>query len=399
MKMLEQMDLVVEQGRSINTLGFSNIGNEDERHLWLDFRWCLPPKEIDASKKRTFRSGQQIEANVISDMKHAQFNVYDVDPNTGRQFEYNFHGGHFKGFVDCVVTGLPDNDKPVAFEIKSAKQTEFNKFKKHGVREWQPKYYTQANCAAAASQTEVSAVFVESKNDGARHVEYIPFDNFHWQSTLAKAARIIQGRSLPPSPFKDDDHRINNFFTDEQRRIYLKQGLPPVSCRNCHYAQPIIDESIDAKWGCSRHSKFLSHNEQKTACDDHIFLPELMPDGITLIGIEKYGAVYEFANGTAFINGAKTEEECFTSKDLSAISKTKDLTQETLFTTEMSKLQNIINVNSGKKAEDITCGQCKHFKPDPIGNGEGAGDCLQEDEYAARFPNQIHNCVIYQDKE
>ena len=42
-------------------LGMSQIGNPDERMLWLNFRWCLPPNSFEPRVSRILDLGQQLE--------------------------------------------------------------------------------------------------------------------------------------------------------------------------------------------------------------------------------------------------------------------------------------------------------------------------------------------------
>ena len=41
-------------------LGMSQIGNPDERMLWLNFRWCLPPNKFEPRVSRILRTCQSM---------------------------------------------------------------------------------------------------------------------------------------------------------------------------------------------------------------------------------------------------------------------------------------------------------------------------------------------------
>ena len=58
-------DVIVEQNeRNRGHLGFSIIGDDDERKIWLNFHWCLSPS-FGGRMLRLFDLGQRIEDQVV----------------------------------------------------------------------------------------------------------------------------------------------------------------------------------------------------------------------------------------------------------------------------------------------------------------------------------------------
>ena len=66
-------------------LGASVLGNECERALWYGFRWCSPPSH-DGRLLRLFDTGKREEARFTMELRGIGCTVYDLDPQTGKQW-------------------------------------------------------------------------------------------------------------------------------------------------------------------------------------------------------------------------------------------------------------------------------------------------------------------------
>ncbi len=95
---------------------------------------------------------------------------------------------------------------PCLWEAKSANQSRFNSFKKHGVKKTNPQYYAQANLYMAYMElTDAPAVFtVINKNDAEIYHELIPFDAEEAQRISDRAVNIIQAGSQMLPRISDD---------------------------------------------------------------------------------------------------------------------------------------------------------------------------------------------------
>jgi hypothetical protein len=91
-------------------LGASLIGKSCERALWYDFRWTTtvfhPGRVL-----RLFETGQLEEARIVRNLRRIGATVLEVDPETGRQWRVEAHGGHFGGSLDAVALNLPEAPK------------------------------------------------------------------------------------------------------------------------------------------------------------------------------------------------------------------------------------------------------------------------------------------------
>ena len=105
-------------------LGASQIGKSCERALWYDFRWTTPAR-FPGRILRLFETGQLEEARLVRNLRRTGATVLEVDPETGRQWRVEAHGGHFGGSLDAVALGLLEAPKTwhvVEFKTHSAEE-------------------------------------------------------------------------------------------------------------------------------------------------------------------------------------------------------------------------------------------------------------------------------------
>ena len=86
-------------------LGASLIGKECERALWYDFRWATKAK-FPGRVLRLFETGNREEDRLVGNLRRTGATVLELDPETGRQFRVQAHGGHFGGSLDDCERAL-----------------------------------------------------------------------------------------------------------------------------------------------------------------------------------------------------------------------------------------------------------------------------------------------------
>lgn len=372
---LEQLDDVAidEIGKNTpnNTVGFSQYGEVDERTLWHEFRWSFEVDDHSPDRCRIFRRGLQIEKDIISDFRKANFRVFDRDDD-GNQMTYHLLGGHFKGKIDLVVMDIPGLEKGAhAGEIKAINKTDFNRLVKVGLKHWNDKYYAQVQAAIAATETKQGFLIAECRETGRRHIDYVDHDEHFWFGALAKVRRVISRKECPPSAYKESDKEVARFMKPEKRRVYLGKALPKPNCRNCNFSEAIIDDSKDAQWVCHQHKETLALERQRTACSDHVFLPSLIPP-----------------------NASKLDTDSWS---LAALTKTVDINDTIIAKFGSKEIDDVIAVNSGKPAKEVRCCDCQHYEPN-ANNTQGMGSCKVESPSSlerACYPKRTRNCTRY----
>ena len=120
-------EVISEQNdRNRGHMGFSGIGDDDERKIWLNFHWCLS-SSFDGRMLRLFDLGNRIEDQVVDYIKST--NVIGVSPvdKDGKQYRASALGGHFSGSCDGFVRKvLPEAmEEVLLLEVKSANDKRF----------------------------------------------------------------------------------------------------------------------------------------------------------------------------------------------------------------------------------------------------------------------------------
>ena len=89
--LFEQIDQWIEDNNEGQRghLGMSQIGDEDERKLWLQYHWCLP-SDFKGRMLRLFDLGNRIEDQLVHFVKESEvFDLSAVDAE-GNQYRASF---------------------------------------------------------------------------------------------------------------------------------------------------------------------------------------------------------------------------------------------------------------------------------------------------------------------
>jgi len=193
------------------------------------------------------------------------------------------HGGHVGGHMDGAGLGFPEAPKSWhVFEAKTSNAKGFEKLRENGVKKAKPQHFAQCQLYMGWSGMKRAFYMAVSKDTDALYAERLHFDKDIFEGLRDKAKRIVEA-SEPPTKVSSDPFRYPCGFCDAKDVCHEEQ-VPRVSCRTCVHATPITTGSQaehtlyeGGRWGCERHSKLLTRAEQEAACDEHLFLPPLVP--------------------------------------------------------------------------------------------------------------------------
>lgn len=302
-------------------LGFSEIGEDDERTIWLSFRWCLPGIK-QPNMARLLRLGDMIEVEMNRLLKLAGIEVYTVDPSTGNQFRMKDLGGHFAGSCDGV---LGWDGKYYLLDHKSAKDANWEKYEKMGLKE-SPEYSAQAQCYMHHLRLEGAMYFFYNKDNSRLHIQTAEKDPIAYPALRTKAERIIASDRPPESSFPNRNYfkispRAWKKGQEEYVALYWGDALPPAHCRSCQHSAPVIDSSQDAKWLCKLRGENLDIEQQRAGCHDHLYIEELVPAKVVERHPSENAIEYQDKNGERFFNGPETinAANVFSSRELAII--------------------------------------------------------------------------------
>jgi hypothetical protein len=279
-------------------LGASLIGKECERALWYDFRWATRAA-FPGRVLRLFETGQLEEARLVRNLRATGATVLDVDPETGRQWRVEAHGGHFAGSLDAVALGLLEAPKTwhlVEFKTHSAKS--FAELKRDGVRLSKPRHRAQMQVYLRLTGITRALYVAVCKDTDEIHVERLAADREEGDRLLAKAKRVIEAQR-PPARISLDPSWWQ-CRACEHHALCHDSGAAGISCRTCLHATP-----IEGGWHCARWDRMLAPAEQRQACERHLYIPDLVPGDVVDAGED--WVEYRIRGDGIWVNGARAE--------------------------------------------------------------------------------------------
>jgi len=318
-------------------LGASIIGHGCERYLWYCFRQCCKP-EFSGRMYRLFETGDLEENRFVDNLRKIGCTVHDVDTplplaGTGddgvipkgsigyaiqktKQFEVLALGGHFAGHLDGAAIGIPEAPKTWhVLEFKTHNAKSFKDLTKKGVKESKPQHYAQMMICMHLTGMKRALYLAVNKDTDDLHSERICYNKAEAEQLMDRAKRVITAISPPDRRWPRPDFYQCSWCnakeicwgTNHKKDILgvVPDGpalpVPSLSCRQCCYATPVIDED-GALWSC-----------RKTGCtQDSCIHYLLLPGLITFAEPTDYGRnkegndFIEFTNedGTKWIHGA-----------------------------------------------------------------------------------------------
>ena len=272
-------------------LGASLIGKACERALWYDFRWTTKAR-FEGRVLRLFETGNREEERLVRNLRRTGATVLEVDPETGRQFRVQAHGGHFGGSLDGVAIHLLEAPKAWhVLEFKTHSNKSFTDLVAKKVRESKPQHFAQMQIYMNLMGMNRAMYLAVNKDTDDLYVQRVEADVAYTEQLLEKARRII----FAPTPLQ----RISEEPSWYQCRLCDHADVchgtraAEVNCRTCLHSTP-----VEGGWHCDRHQKPLSEVDQRTGCEQHLYLPPLVPAAQVDAGEDWVD--YEFSGGVCW---------------------------------------------------------------------------------------------------
>jgi hypothetical protein len=275
-------------------LGASAIGQECERALWYSFRW-VTQEEFDGRMLRLFESGHREESRIVENLKNCGLTVHEVDDN-GNQFSFVDLDGHFKGNCDGAALGVPDAPKTWhLLEVKTSSTKSFLDIKKRGVIISKSQHYAQMQIYMHyLGLTRALYICVCKENDDI-YTERVEYNKKAALSLIEKAKRIIEATEPPDRlPKSEPEYPPCSWCASVNLCWKRKESLPPANCRTCLYSEA----SKDGLWNCTKHKKNLDVKSQELGCDNHLYIPSIVPMELIEVHQHSDGVVIEYKSIT-----------------------------------------------------------------------------------------------------
>jgi len=252
-----------------NHLGASVIGQECERKIWMDFRWCTNPS-FDGRLLRLFQTGFNQEARLLEDLRKAGIEI--ISEEDGHQIRFEDFGGHYSGSLDAI--GKNFNEAPATYhvvECKTMNARTFAQLKKKGVRIVKFEHYGQMQTYMGWAGLDRAFYFVVCKDTDEIYAERVYFDQAEFDRLRLKADRIIFANE-PLYKIGDDVDNFKCRFCHHKWSCHSTR-IPEVNCRTCAFS----DVADEGRWICTKFKTDLDPEQQRRWCDYHAFIPGLIP--------------------------------------------------------------------------------------------------------------------------
>lgn len=262
-------------------LDASQIGRPCSRAIWYAFRWAVR-RPLSVTSYRAIQDshrGKQVMAGWLRSIEGVQ--LWTEDEESGQPIGFQSLGGHFAGFLDGVIQGLPQAPKtPHVWAHKQVDEKKFNKLIKliaeHGEKaaltEWDEVYYAQAQ--VHMRMMGMTRHFLTVCTPGNRAIASCRTEHDKERSAalIQKATKIIVSER-PPLKLSD---RPDHFVCQQCIFRALCQGIsePSVHCRTCAHSTARTQDS--APWQCELRNLSLREDAQREGCESHAFHPDLL---------------------------------------------------------------------------------------------------------------------------
>jgi hypothetical protein len=223
-------------------LGASIIGHECSAYLWGTFRW-LKQEDFSGRMLRLFNRGHLEEARFIKWLTLVGFTCYEINPETGKQFQISGVNGHFGGSLDCIVSRADIGN--LLTEFKTHGEKSFVKLKAEGVRKAKPQHYRQMCSYGKLYQLKYGLYCAVNKNTDELHFEIVELDWSLADDLMRKADSIINSQVQPQKIAQNEtyfDCKYCHFSG-----ICFRGESPDKNCRSCAHCVPVEN----ARWNCN----------------------------------------------------------------------------------------------------------------------------------------------------
>ena len=269
-------------------LGASLIGKACERALWYDFRWTTKAR-FEGRVLRLFETGNREEERLVRNLRRTGATVLEVDPETGRQFRVQAHGGHFGGSLDGVALHLLEAPKAWhVLEFKTHSNKSFTDLVAKKVRESKPQHFAQMQIYMHLMGMNRAMYLAVNKDTDDLYVQRVEADVAYTEQLLEKARRIIFAPT--PLPRISEEPSWYQCRLCDHADVCHGTRAAEINCRTCLHSSP-----VEGGWHCDRHQKPLSEVDQRTGCEQHLYLPPLVAAAQVDAGDDWVD--YEFSGG------------------------------------------------------------------------------------------------------
>lgn len=268
-------------------LGMSQLGGPCLRQSFLNHRNAALPLDPDNMSEedlqrygcaaRLFDRGHLEEPRFVKRLRPFFKEIYEVDPETGKQFEVTNFDGLVQGHMDAQAVDLTINGEVLAegrylLEFKTHGESSFEKMvgkykglkinRKRvggkGVQVAKPEHYAQMHLYKGHDIRLDGIIYISvNKNTDEWYMEAVEFDPDFFEETLDQAETILSVKS-PPARMEYASP-VKNFWCNyccDHKDICFGFGKINQVCSTCEAYSPTSEGGY-----CRVHDKILENME------------------------------------------------------------------------------------------------------------------------------------------
>ena len=279
------------QDKPRSHLGASVVGKKCTRAIWLDWRWASP-NNFDGRLLRLFETGHLAEERMIKELRAIGVEVLDVNPSTGKQWNFTDINGHFSGSCDGVIKV---DGEWMLLECKTHNDKSFKELKEKGVINAKIAHVAQMMIYMHYLKLPKALYLAVNKNTDELYEEVLEYDQGATLPIIEMARSIITTETVP--------ERISDNPTWYECKMCNHYNLchqgyaPQANCRTCAYVTPVDN----GQWKCERENALKSYDEQLNGCNEHIIIPPIITQWKPL-QMDNKGVTYQNDAGQTWVN-------------------------------------------------------------------------------------------------
>lgn len=244
-------------------LGGSVIGHECARHTWYAWRW-VKQEVFSGRMYRLFNRGHLEEARFVRWLKGIGCQVWEVEPETNKQFRIHGVQGHYGGSLDGVGIIPYFPDLPMLLEFKTHNTKSFSHLIDKGLIIAKPQHFAQMSAYGKEYGFKYGLYVATNKNDDDIWPEIVELD-WNLADQLKRKAEIIITSPEPPPKISMQPafHTCKYYCTFNE--ICHHNAPVEKNCRSCSNAIPVENK----EWHCKLHGQNIPPDYIKAGCDQH----------------------------------------------------------------------------------------------------------------------------------
>lgn len=266
-------------------LGASQLGKQCERQVYYGFRW-FQDSDFSGRMLRLFDTGNLQEGRIVDDLRSIGIEVWEKDPNTGKQFRVEHFGGHLSGYMDGIGVGFPQSpEQHHILEFKTHNEENFFKlvgipYTTKGIKLYKAmlaagtnficdlekgkyEHYVQCQIYMGLRGLDRCVYIGVNKNDDAMVATRVRFNQKDFDNLVMKAERVIFGGYTPPR-INENPSWYECKFCDFHDICHLG-AAPQMNCRTCVNSEA----RRNGTWFCKLMQVTLNLEQQAMGCNGY----------------------------------------------------------------------------------------------------------------------------------